>query len=190
MKKEMQRSFTVAKRKMVSHARSGEIGATLLELVMFIGLAALILIGGVAWYMTASEGQRVSDEVSNLNAITAIVRNTYTTQNNFNGLNNSVITRSSQFPDKMRIAGTPGTIKSSWDQNGVDLAPATVVSADDSFTITYNDVPEGACIDFTTRTFRFFEQTTVNGTVVNSVADVSAQCNTTGTGNAIVFRTR
>jgi hypothetical protein len=163
-------------------------GATLLELVMFIGLAALILIGGVSWYITASEGQRISDEVSNVNAITALVRNTYTTQNNFSGLTNSVITRSSQFPDKMRIAGDTSRIKSGWENNGVALAPATILVANDAFTITYLDVPEGPCIDFATRTFRFYERTRVNATVITSVANVATAC--VAGDNDIEFRTR
>ena len=176
---------------MLSHlSKKRQKGATLLELVMFIGLAALILIGGVVWYQTASEGQRVADEVSNLNAIASLIRNTFTTQNNFAGLTNSVITRSSQFPDKMRIAGNVNLIKSGWNDDGVDVAPASVVSTNDSFTIDYKDVPGGACIDFTSRAYRFFEQTTVQGTVIaNGLADITANCDDAG-GNSIVFRTR
>lgn len=171
--------------------RKRQRGATLLELVMFIGLAALILIGGVSWYQTASEGQRVSEAISNLNAIAALVRNTFTTQNNFVGLNNAIISRSSQFPDKMRIAGSPEIIKSGWAQQGVDLAAATVLAPNDSFTITYNKVPEGPCIDFTSKVFRFFEQTTINGNEVTNAGEIASPtsgCN--GTENTIVYRTR
>lgn len=162
-------------------------GATLLELVMFIGLAALILIGGVVWYQTASEGQRVADAVSDLNAMSSLVRNTFTTQNNFSGLTNTVVTRSSQFPDKMRQSD-PALIKSGWADDGVTINASTNLAQDDSFTITYNAVPEGACIDFTSRAYRFFDRTQVNGNPVTTVADISTECS--GANNAIEYRAR
>lgn len=166
-----------------------EEGATLLELVMFIGIAALILIGGVIWYQQASDAQRIAEEVSNLNALASLVRNTYTTQNDFDGLSNAVILKSSQFPEKMRTGSNSTDIQSAWERQGVIVESTKQVFDNDSFKITYKGIPERPCLDFVVRTYRFFNVTIGSSSdKIEKVSDINEKC--TGESNDVSFVAR
>lgn len=153
-------------------------GATLLELVMFIGIAVLILIGGIQWFSSASDGNKIKIESNNIPLIYAIIKNMYEQEDDYSTISNTIILKSSIFPDYMRVSGTDN-IRHSWADDGIRITSFTQLLNMDSFSITYNKIPNEFCIDLTSRVFRQFDQVIVNGSVGTRVVDFESICNST-----------
>lgn len=133
-------------------------GATLLEMVMVVGIIAIISVGAVSYYNTVSNSNKVKDEVNNLNSLSAAIKGMFNTQGNYSGLENKIVLRSGSFPDRMRVSETNfSDIKHSWKNNGVEVDPQTIFgSTDDGFSIVYSDVPTGACYDIVQQAARHY----------------------------------
>jgi len=163
-------------------------GATLMEMTMVVGVIAIISIAGIAYYNSVNNGNQIKDEVNNVNSLSASIRNMFNTQGNFTGLSNEVILKSSTFPDRMRVANDTTSIKHSWANAGVIVAPITYDSPDDRFTITYQEIPERSCTDLVSNTYRHFISVTVGNTIVDGSASAATACS--GDVNEIIFETR
>ncbi len=168
-------------------------GATLLELTMVVGIIAIISIAAIAYYNSVNNGNKIKDEVNNLNSLSATIRNMFNTQGSYSGLSNAVVLKSSTFPDRMRVPNNATQIKHSWLSNGVTVASANVSgTADDGFTITYKGVPGDACTDIISNTYRHFvkvKQGSVELTPQSTLAQITSTCGN-ATNNEIVFTTR
>lgn len=154
-------------------------GLTLLELLMAVGIAALIAIVALTFFNQTSDATKVSNEVKNLGSLASGVNNAYASQRNYAGLNNTVILLTNAVPDVMR-GPTANDIAHGWLNTGVTIAPFTDVSPDDQFTVTYAAVPPGPCVDLATKTVASFDSLDVNGnpiTAGNEVALATAACN-------------
>jgi type II secretory pathway pseudopilin PulG len=169
-----------------------QVGATLLELTMVVGIIAIISISAISYYNTTSHSNKINDEVKNVNTLTAAVRNMFDTQGSYTGLTNAVILKSGAFPDRMRVPNSTTLIKNAWVSNGVDLGTvAYQATADAAFTVTYKLVPERACTDLVTKTFRHYTDVvpvTVNGTSISNSGVAATACNSAT--NTIVFTAR
>lgn len=166
-------------------------GATLLELTMVVGIIAIISIAAIAYYNSVNNGNKIKDEVNNVNSLTAAVRNMFNTQGSYEGLSNAVILKSSTFPDRMRVPGDANKIKHSWLSDGVTVAAANVSgTANDGFTVTYKDVPNAACTDIVANTYRHFVSVTAGASKVENLGDLAASCQSGSDKNTIVFTTR
>ena len=171
-----------------------QLGATLLELVMSIGIIAVIAISALAFFQQANEQNKITAEVSSVGALVAGIRNMYITQGDYNGLTNTIIIRSNIFPDRMRNPGAVGAalnqIKTSWGTNGIVLTAEAVDGvADGGFVMQYNTVPRGACVDFVSKVLGNFTLVEVNDNEVTNVASIVNRC-TEAEANIIKFHTR
>ncbi|MDG3024885.1 MULTISPECIES: type 4 pilus major pilin [Vibrio] len=166
-------------------------GATLLELTMVVGIIAIISIAAIAYYNSVNNGNKIKDEVNNLNSLSAAIRNMFNTQGSYEGLSNAVVLKSSTFPDRMRVPNNNTQIKHSWLSNGVTVASATVSgTAHDGFTITYKDVPNDACTDIVSNTYRHFVKVEAGNGAISNLGDVAGSCNSGSDKNTIIFTTR
>ncbi|MEZ8292764.1 type 4 pilus major pilin [Vibrio splendidus] len=163
-------------------------GIGLLELMIAIGVSILIAIVVFATYNALDNNNKNKDEISNLSNLTTTIRNVFNTQSVYTGLANPVILKSATFPDRMRIPGNSSLIKHSWESDGVTVASHTENYTDDSFRITYKDVPEGNCYDIISATYRHYVRVIVGSVTVNGVADASRACS--GATNDIIFQAR
>lgn len=164
-------------------------GFGLLELMMSAGIAIVISVLVFFAYQAAMNYFNMNKAVDNVNALTAGIRSIFATQGDYNGLTNQVVLSSNSIPEGLRAGNSTSQIKSPWANNGVTVTPANVGgTADDGFTMQYNQVPRNACQDFASKMYRSYT-VTVGGTAVTSVATATTACN--GTGNvAISFTTR
>lgn len=163
-------------------------GFSLIELIIVLAIIGALSFGVYALYGTTSAQQRIQTETQSLNTLVQLVRGTFATQGTYTGLANAVVTPSGSFPDNLKVVGDPTLIKSSWADDGITLAPATVNATDDSFTITYNGgYTAGQCIDFVSKVYSYFDTATVEGVVVAGIPDVNANCIDDA---AIVFTTQ
>jgi type II secretory pathway pseudopilin PulG len=169
-----------------------QVGATLLELTMVVGIISIIAIAAISYYNTTSHSNKINDEVKNVNTLTAAVRNMFDTQGSYTGLTNAVILKSGAFPDRMRVPNSTTLIQNAWVSNGVDLKTVAYQGTTDAaFTVTYKMIPERACTDIVAKTFRHYQDVTpvtVNGTAVLNSGVAATSCNTAT--NTIVFTAR
>lgn len=162
-----------------------QMGATLLELTMAIGIIATIAIAAIAYFNTANDSSKINDEVKNVNTLTGSIRNMFNSQGNYEGLTNEVVLTSGAFPDRMRVSVTEKSqIKHSWLNDGVTVLPTNFQgTANDSFTVLYKNVPARACVDLVSKTFRFYDQVDVDGTVITNIPSATTACGQHSAGN-------
>ena len=162
-------------------------GATLIEIIMVVALIAIITIGALVYYNTAQDGSRVQEAVGNVTALSAVIRNQFSTQGDYAGITQDVVMRFGGVPESMLVKNgvNPRNLKHPWNNavGAVTIATATTTAADDSFEITLNRIPAKLCNDLVSKTYRHFLRTEVGSTAVNNVASISTACGTSGDVN-------
>jgi type II secretory pathway pseudopilin PulG len=115
-------------------------GASLLEGIAYLGIAALIILGAVSLLTTAfgnAQSNRALEEVISLRTS---VRKLYSGQNYATGNIATTVIAANAVPGTLITNRTANTITNAW---GGDVA---LTGAGTNFTITYNNVPQDVCI--------------------------------------------
>lgn len=161
-------------------------GASLLEGIAYLGIAAMVVIGAIALLRTAFGSANANTMLEQLSSMQTAARKLYmTTQGNYGTttLDGPVIAAGA-VPQGMSVNTGTSTITNAWG-GAVTLAGATT-----NFTITYASVPQDVCVDALTGTTTGFTQVAVNGaaavpTPVSPSAATTACSN--ATANSIVW---
>ena len=159
--------------------RKNQQGFSLIELVGVLATIAILIAITVVGLKKLTSSSNLGSAVQEAGLISSAIKSTYKVQGDFNGLTNAVILKSNVINDNMRVKSEPTLVRSPWLKNGATVAPTTIDSADDAFTITYHQVPEFDCTDFSTKLINSFEKVDVNGTVITGVSDAATACTTT-----------
>ncbi|MCP1674263.1 type II secretory pathway pseudopilin PulG [Natronocella acetinitrilica] len=166
-------------------------GMTLIELMLVLGLGMAIVIGGLIWYNSVKEAQRLGDGVRNLQSMTSAVRAMFAPQGNYDGLTEAVAMRASGFPAQMRT-GTDGQMGHPWDEstNAVVIAVDSMNAPNDAFLVTWNNLPEAACTNLAAQTYTSYERLTIGGgnNRVTGIAQIATGCS--GDSNSLTWRVR
>ena len=120
-----------------------------------------------------------------MTAVVSAIRDAFSSQGNYTGLQNSVVMKLNAFPDAMQSTGT--NIKHPWKSDGVTITSTTVNSTDDSFRIQFDDVPEKSCNALVSGTYSSFERVNVKGTSITGVANTATSCAAGGDTNRIIW---
>jgi len=155
---------------------------TLLETVGALLLTALVLGGSAFMIKKAIESHKVTSAQQNLSTFRLDVKNLCKGEPDFTGLTTAIAVKNKIVPDGMLKSG--GTVRNGWNGN-VDVAAGTDPT---TFTITYNNVPEYACVKMASFQAESWESITVNGVEITQgsgmVAAISEQLSE---ANTIVF---
>lgn len=178
-------------------------GFTLTEAAIVLGIVGLIL--GAIWVAAASvyDNLRVSTTSNQLLQIVQSIRSMHATQNTIDpnitailvaqagGIPNDMVTRSA--------AGAVTAVRDVWAGN-VSIDDATYTVAQDSFSVTFSAVPQGACADLLVRNTGSGRDSGIVGagnavstttTFPLTLTQAVAACSVTGTaGNDVVFTFR
>lgn len=166
-------------------------GFTLLELLLVIGVAALLLIGGIATYRLVSDGNRATESTRLLLTLRQETSNMAQQQ----GGNYTGITFNSGASDPASPLVTGGVLRDQQRNafNGaIIITPVTNAATDDNVTISFANVTQSACAKLAQAINNGNEvvSVTVNGTVLNAfpitAAQASGECDTTT--NTIVWQ--
>jgi type II secretory pathway pseudopilin PulG len=172
--------FLATNKKMVQSTKNKQKGASLVEFMMYLGLAALVIVAAVNWYRQSKLTSDVTATIQNLGVLTASIRNSFAQQGTYEGLANTIVLSSNGVPESMRVAGDQNLIRSNFATDGVDILPRNVGGIDeDGFGLTFKQVPVRACNELVQKTYRTYFQIDVNGTVINpsnNIADIQAAC--------------
>ena len=165
----------------VRRGKGRQRGATLLEAVAFLGIAAIILIGAIALFTNAFQGARSNQLTEEVAAIQSGVRKIYATpgglQTNVTGGGVAGLIQAGVIPATLSISGTTvtdewgGTVALGWD--------ATTSAA----IISFPAVPQAVCMAALTAGGNWSGISTSVKTAVQpvpvSAADAELACNAT-----------
>lgn len=156
----------------------------------------VVAVIGVLLYIVASniflsKGKiAVAQASTALTEITSETQTLFKRQGTFAGISPAVLINNKIIPQDM-VSGT--NILNQWNQT-VAVAPATVITANDAFTLTYPGVDKEACSALIQSSEASFYQIAVNGVLVkNSVASeilnpitLGAQCSAGAGSTALI----
>ena len=162
-------------------------GATLLELTMAIGIIAVIAIAAISFFNNASDSQKSLEATRNVAALTAGIRNQFQSQGDYLNIDNATVKLGNAFPRSMD-GGPADEIKHPWSAAGITVASNTIVFAEDSFTITMDEVPQGACVDIGSKLLSDYEEVDIGG-LITEVSEVAAGC-ADPDANILIFTAR
>ena len=172
-------------------------GFTLIELVLVLGVIALIAIAAFLVYPSVVSGTQANTESTDVTSITACVKTLFGSTGDYTGLDTPTAIKGHCPPSTM-VAGNfaSTTMTSVWAQP-VDI---TVDATPTLFDITYTNVPTAACLKFVADVGNNFDRVLVNGISVKdsirtnptpySTALVIAHCNDGDPVPSIVFTSR
>lgn len=159
-----------------------------LELLLVVGVVAIILYVVVTNMMTTGNKLDVASASSQLTQMTKDTQKLYKKVGVFTTVSPTTLLDNKVVPEDMRAGAI---IVDSWNGT-VAVAPATDTIADDSFTITLPSVPQEVCSGFVTAAQAAFYNISVAGTDVKTKTVpidptvLGTQCNA-GATSAIIF---
>jgi prepilin-type N-terminal cleavage/methylation domain-containing protein len=177
-------------------------GYTLIELLLALGIIAVLAVGIFMLYPKVSSSYKSQAEASNINTIRAAVNSLYASSANFNGLDTETAIKAKVFPESMIVSDTVvnNGFKGEVKVGASDVSPSG--SKDSAFTIAYGSVPANECVKIVSSVASGFYKVTVDnggaveegqssGTVVKDdgvaldVAKLTTACK--GSKNSITF---
>jgi type II secretory pathway pseudopilin PulG len=158
-------------------------GATLLEAVAFLGIAAIILVGALALFSNAFDGARSNQLIEEVNALQTGIRKVYSggagyATNVTAGMTGLV--DAGAVPATLTINGTTvtnewgGAVTIAWDTNN------------NAVEISFADVPQAACMTAMTTGGNWFTIATATGTAAAPPISASAAETSCVSGNNTV----
>lgn len=122
-------------------------GASLLEGIAYLGIAALVILGAVSLLTSAFSSAQSNRGAEEVVSIRTGVKKLYTGQANSYGVSDltAALNAAKIFPTTLAANGTPPTgMNNSW--GGLVTVSGTPGASGATFTITYTLVPQDACI--------------------------------------------
>ena len=113
-------------------------GASLLEGIAYLGIAALVILGAVSLLTTAFGNAQSNRAVEEVISLRTSIRKLYSGQNYGNGAITPTLIAANAVPGTLTITG--GAITNAWG------GAVVLTGAGTNFTITYNNVPQDVCI--------------------------------------------
>jgi hypothetical protein len=143
----MQHQTKVVVSRAVRHgraSRSAQRGASLLEAIAYLGIAAIVVIGAVALLTGAFSSAGTHELAEQVNAIQAGVKKLYMGQTSgYTNINNSTLQSAGVFPSTVPV-DAKGNATDNW---GGAVTVAAGAAGSGTFTITYANIPQAVCIN-------------------------------------------
>lgn len=148
-------------------------GASLIEFMIYVGLAALVIAGAVNWAISASTQQSVNGLLSDLTGLNSTIKALFRGQSTYGTVSlNTVLIANKRLPNSMTVSGS--TVKHSL---GGDL---TVTGADTIYTMTLTEIPTEVCTEVAAKSNGFKSIKIGSAAAITdfpiSVATASTQC--------------
>jgi hypothetical protein len=117
-------------------------GASLLEVIAYLGVAAIIILGAIALLSSAFSGANTNRTATEVSTIRTGVKKLYMGQQaSFSGVTTAVLIAAKVFPSSLNINGA--TVSNPWGGTVTVAASADSMS----FILTYTNVPKDVCVN-------------------------------------------
>ena len=127
-------------------------GLTLTETMLAVAVGLVVLVAAMKIYPTIEKNQQEQDALTGLNELNANIIKAFSTQGNFNGLNNQTAIQMGLVPDVFQVNPSTGEILGPWSGNSngtgggnVDLMIG-MYSNPAYFAIRYYNLPLSECL--------------------------------------------
>lgn len=155
-------------------------GASLLEAIAYLGIAAIVVIGAVALLSGAFSSANTNQLNEQVNSIQTGVKKLYMGQSGgYTGLTNSVLATAGVLPTTLQPAATGSTITDEW------AGDVTITGGGNTFTIEFTNVPQSVCVNTVTAggnwtgiLINTVDETTLPITPAKASTDCSTSTNT------------
>lgn len=179
----------------MSFLRKNKKGFTLTEVLLVLGLAAIIIIIIFMSYPKVRASQQVEAEAKNIAAMQAGARSLYSSTANYAGLTNEIAIKANIIPDNMLQNSDGSTILNAWKGDVTIKSDGNTHSGEDDsgFYIRYVRLMPEACSKLVTSVAGSFYEINVNGTTVKDsggpldIQKTTTACSITGSGNYVLF---
>lgn len=171
----------------VSFSKRKQAGLTLVESMVALGISAVVILGALALFGSASSSQMSTQMTSDLSAIRSSVKSLYLSSGGYGSGNlNQVLVNGNKIPTTMSVtAGTPPTITHAM------AGTLTIAGNGANFTLTVTAIPTDVCMSLLAGTNGWNSVTVGSGTAITSFpispATASTQCSVSATPT-IVFQ--
>lgn len=158
--------------KSISFNQAKAKGFSLIELLLVLGVLAILLVAAFVVYPQVRDRNQANAEVSNLTAVKANITNLYASRGgNYGGLTTTIANQARAFPSSMNGGTFSGsTVTAAWGGAvavGGAADPTTAVATGArEFGIRYTSVPAGVCLGLVSGAASNFNQVTVGSTPV------------------------
>lgn len=168
-------------------AKASERGVSIVSVLLGLVISAGVLAVVYSQYQDSQRKARIEAATSEIVGMIAEAQKLYGTANQFGAVTTAVAVQGGVVPPRLRIAGT-NTAQNRYN-GAITFAPATITSANDSLTLTYNSVTNIDCQDIILSTERLTRRVAVGATVVKpndgvvNVATMATSCDAAATAN-------
>ena len=170
-------------------------GATLLEALAFLGIAAIVIVGAISMFRSAQGSAQSNAMFQQLQSFRSAMKTLYGGQTNYSNTGaagtgglNQILINAKAVPDTLRVAGAV--------INNAFSGVVTVDGQNIDYTVRFTAVPQEVCVKVAPQTGSSWEGLTINGNAEIStaagpvpVATASAQC-VAGNNNILTWRGR
>jgi hypothetical protein len=160
-------------------SRKSQKGQSLIEYVIYIGLAALVLVGIIYFATTGRKNSAIQSESSTLTSVVGATQKLYNADPTaFANVTAAALINNGVIPPADVIGGT--SIVSGFG-TPITVAPDTLYQANDSVSFTYG-VPQDSCSAFVLAVNSDFAKISVGGTIVkNTTSNLALSAAALGT---------
>ena len=151
----------------ISFNRTKAKGFSLIELLLVLGVLAILLVAAFVVYPQVRDRNQANAEVANLTSIKANINNLYASRGgSYQGLTTPIAVQARAVPSSMVGNNFDGTVAptAAWGDN-VTIVAGTGTQPRE-FVITYANVPEGVCLGLVSGAATNFQDVKVGGTTV------------------------
>jgi len=159
-------------------------GASLLEAIAYLGIAAIVVIGAVALLSGAFNSANSNQLAEQVSALQTGIKKLYMGQTGgYTGLSNTVLQNSGVLPSTL-LPGGGGAITDEWG------GAVTIAGTATNFSLTFAAVPQSVCVNTVTAGGTWTTVTINGGAAITAFpitpATASTQCNS-ASANTIVW---
>ena len=136
---------------------TNESGRSMVEMLGVLAIIGVLSVGGIAGYSKAMNKFKINKTTDQVSMLVANIRTIYSTQGNYDGLDNANAISFGVIPNDMIKTSTDGSGKTSTDLRNafggsviIAAAEAREGSYKEAFTIEYNGLSDEACVTLAT----------------------------------------
>lgn len=168
------------------HRLARQRGASLLEGIAYLGIAAIVVLGAVSLLTGAFGSAKANQTTEEVVAIRTAVRKLYIGQSYPVGSLVADLITANAIPNTLARGAAAGTLSNSWG------GAVTVVGTATGFTVTYNAVPQDVCVNMVSGASGWTRIDQGGNNAITlfpaTVANATTLCSVTGAaGNAVTF---